>query len=362
MFDGRPILTGAGRYFQFHGALGIIGQEIKDYGRRALIVYADETVKQLVSGRIEKSLQETEVAFDAVVFPEACVAESFERIAQEAGLKKADMLLAVGGGRILDIVKGASQIAGLPVFTVPTSAATCAAFAVLYVEYDAGNGRIRGNHIMKQEISGVFADLDVILHECPTRYFVSGMVDAMAKQPEFTFTAQCLGSAGQVPALRSGVMMADYTYREYLSKGVQAVRDFEAKADTPLLDDFVSLNILMTGLISDLSVGGRMLALAHNFYDGICYRYHDIRARFLHGELVGMALPVQLYVNGEPEEKILELQEFLRQVHVPVKLSDIGFPDTEEAFEDMVDYLYTEVCQGMEGYREKIARGLAYLR
>ena len=34
---------------------------------------------------------------------------------------------------------------------------------------------------LNHEISGVIVDMDLVVNDCPRRYFVSGIVDAMAK-------------------------------------------------------------------------------------------------------------------------------------------------------------------------------------
>ena len=142
----------------------------------------------------------------------------------------------------------------------------------------------------------------------------------------------------------------------------QAVEDFRNKADSQLLDDIVNMNIMMTGLISNLSVGGKSLALAHNYYDAICCLHHEIRKNFLHGELVGMALPMQIYVNGGTEEEIRTLQSFLKDMEVPVTLEDVGFPRDEKALEELVEYIYRVTHYEDEGLKKKIREGMEYLK
>ena len=361
MFDGAHVQTGAGRYVQCHGALKRLGQEVAYYGEKIAVLYGDETIKAKTGCRIEESLKTSGLEYKDLVFEGPSTKESFQKVSEILKSWGSQVVVGVGGGRIIDIAKGASDLADIRVFTAPTSAATCAAYAVLYVEYGS-DGRIASSNFLRHEISGVLADLDYILNDCPLRYFSSGIADAMAKSPEFTFTSICLGDDGKIPPVASGVLIAGYTYKNYLEYGLQAVEDFENKADTSLLDNFVNMNIMMTGLISNLSVGGKSLALAHNYYDAICCLHHDIRKKYLHGELVGMALPMQLYVNGAPDEEIRGLQNFLRKLRVPVTLEEIGFPDGEEALEKLTDYIYRVTMYEEEGLKEKIRKGMEYLR
>ena len=214
-------------------------------------------------------------------------------------------MAGIGGGRIIDIAKAAGDMADVSIFTIPTSAATCAAYAVLYVVYGE-DGNVDHSGFLNHEISGVIVDMDLVVNDCPRRYFVSGIVDAMAKKPEFSFTMSHLKDEGMIATSEIATKIADFTYSKYMRDTRQALRDFDDKKDSMLLDDMVNMNIMLTGMVSDLSTGGKQLAVAHNFYDAICCMHKDVRKKYLHGEIVAMALPLQLAVNGSPEAEIEE--------------------------------------------------------
>ena len=196
-------------------------------------------------------------------------------------------------------------MADVSIFTIPTSAATCAAYAVLYVVYGE-DGNVDHSGFLNHEISGVIVDMDLVVNDCPRRYFVSGIVDAMAKKPEFSFTMSHLKDEGMIATSEIATKIADFTYSKYMRDTRQALRDFDDKKDSMLLDDMVNMNIMLTGMVSDLSTGGKQLAVAHNFYDAVCCMHKDVRKKYLHGEIVAMALPLQLAVNGSPEAEIEE--------------------------------------------------------
>ena len=214
-------------------------------------------------------------------------------------------MAGIGGGRIIGIAKAAGDMADVSIFTIPTSAATCAAYAVLYVVYGE-DGNVDHSGFLNHEISGVIVDMDLVVNDCPRRYFVSGIVDAMAKKPEFSFTMSHLKDEGMIATSEIATKIADFTYSKYMRDTRQALRDFDDKKDSMLLDDMVNMNIMLTGMVSDLSTGGKQLAVAHNFYDAICCMHKDVRKKYLHGEIVAMALPLQLAVNGSPEAEIEE--------------------------------------------------------
>ena len=76
----------------------------------------------------------------------------------------------------------------------------------------------------------------------------------------------------------------------------------------------------------------------HNFYDAVCCMYKDVRRKYLHGEIVAMALPLQLAVNGRPEAEIEELKAFLREVGIPVSIREAGVP--QDGLEELITYVH----------------------
>ena len=305
MFEGKHIQVGAGRYIQCHGALKRAGEEMVFFGKKAYLLYGDDVVKGKTSQVLEESLRESGITFQSEIFEGPSTEKSFGEVAARVRESGAEIVAGIGGGRIIDIAKAAGDMVDASIFTIPTSAATCAAYAVLYVVYGE-DGNVDHSGFLNHEISGVIVDMDLVVNDCPRRYFVSGIVDAMAKKPEFSFTMAHLKDEGMIATSEIATKIADFTYSKYMRDTRQALRDFDDKKDSMLLDDMVNMNIMLTGMVSDLSTGGKQLAVAHNFYDAICCMHKDVRKKYLHGEIVAMALPLQLAVNGSPEAEIEE--------------------------------------------------------
>lgn len=354
----RAAQLGAGRYIQRHGALKEIGTEAKHLGKEAYIM-GDEVTLAKTMDKISASLNAAGVEYTAREFDGPSTNRSFDIIADEIKASGSDVIIAVGGGRVLDICKAASEMTDIRIITVPTSAATCSAWAVLYVTYSE-EGYIENNRFLSHEISAVIADLDVIFDDCPARYIASGIADALAKKPEFLFTMLQLGTKGQRPKTDAATRLADYTYDSYLKIGEKAYRAALEHKECHEVDDIVCCNIMLTGLISDLSTGGRQLAVAHNFYDAVCYLHKDVRKAYLHGELVGLGLALQMSINGTPEEEILAMGNFLKSIDCPIKLEDVGIPIDDATVQALIDFIAIKTMPGNKDLYEKLVKGMRY--
>lgn len=125
---------------------------------------------------------------ETVIFGEDCTYENIHRWAAYAKEKQVDMIFGVGGGKALDTAKGAGYETGLPVFTFPTIAATCAATTALSVVYKE-NGTFDSFYFYERPARHCFIDLEVIA-KAPDRYLQAGMGDTLGKYFECHFAAR----------------------------------------------------------------------------------------------------------------------------------------------------------------------------
>ena len=323
MFEGKHIQVGAGRYIQCHGALKRAGEEMVFFGKKAYLLYGDDVVKGKTSQVLEESLRESGITFQSEIFEGPSTEKSFGEVAARVRESGAEIVAGIGGGRIIDIAKAAGDMADASIFTIPTSAATCAAYAVLYVVYGE-DGNVDHSGFLNHEISGVIVDMDLVVNDCPRRYFVSGIVDAMAKKPEFSFTMAHLKDEGMIATSEIATKIADFTYSKYMRDTRQALKDFDDGKDSMLIDDMVNMNIMLTGMVSDLSTGGKQLA-----------------------------------VNGRPEAEIEELKAFLREVGIPVSIREAGVP--QDGLEELITYVHRVTIPDDMELLEQIRDGFKYI-
>ena len=125
---------------------------------------------------------------DTVLFGSDCTYERMEELAAYAKSCGAEMIFGMGGGKALDTAKGTAEKAGLPVFTFPTIAATCAATTALSVVYRE-DGNFDSFYFYDKPARHSFIDTEIIA-EAPERYLRAGIGDTLGKYFECHFAAR----------------------------------------------------------------------------------------------------------------------------------------------------------------------------
>lgn len=336
---------GAGRYVQQTGALETLPDELHRLGKKPLII-ADPVSWDACNGRIEAAFKKEGVEYEISFWPGQNTYEKAKEHAALAAEKNCDVIMGVGGGRIMDQAKAAAYFAGellklpsqhLPLIQVPTSIATCAAFAplsVMYTQEGASLGSLRYSF----EVEAIVMDMDVIAHE-PPRYVASGILDGMAKLVEMQNGHDTLDIEQFDVGLVTAFTLAQFTMHTYQTRGSQAVADVAAGKLTKAVEDIAYLNVAVAGVISGCSKGFGQTALGHECYELIRTHFTQEAKDFLHGEIVAVGQSMQLSFNGQ-EDKIPALREMMRSFKMPLTLQDIGIAPTEENLEILYQDLY----------------------
>ncbi|MCI9297382.1 MAG: iron-containing alcohol dehydrogenase family protein [Lachnospiraceae bacterium] len=336
---------GAGRYVQQKEALELAAEEIRRLGKKPFII-AGPRAWEATEGRMEKALKEAGMAYELSLYPGQNTYEKAKEHAAKAIESGCDVIIGVGGGRIMDQAKAAAYYGGvelslpsghMPVVQVPTSIATCAAFAplsVMYTEEGASLGSLR-HHF---EVDAILVDMDVIAKE-PARYVASGILDGMSKMVEMQNGHDHIDIEEFDVGLVTAFTLAKYTMETYKSRGIQAVRDVAEKKLTKAVEDIAYLNIAVAGIISGCSKGFGQTALGHECYELIRTHFTQEAKDFIHGEIVAVGQCMQLSFNGQ-EDQIPALREMMKTFNMPLTLQDIGIEPTEENVEKLYRDLY----------------------
>ncbi len=320
---GRPINMGLRKMIAEEGAISRIGKLAKCYGRRALII-GGITALSKSEVYLRESLDKEQVMYSIKESRGFCSKTHINALRADAEAFNAELLIAVGGGSIIDTVKAVGYYMKLPVITVPTIAATCAAWAPLSVMYTDDHFPDGGLNTYAPEY--VICDY-AILKNNPERYFAAGLGDSLAKWPE-------LGVAMKPnPCYSSGISLAAHVYKECLDLADQfSMCEKVPILDMELLGGIVDQVIILTGLTSELTAGAMGASdyplAAHGVDNGLlCYsqKAHE----FLHGERVSFGLLPHLLINNAPTERVKEVMRFLLRLRLPTKWEDFGLNESD---------------------------------
>lgn len=356
MRNGSPYL-GGGRYIQHEDAAGLVGAELKRRGQRRAFILGGRTALSVALPKIEAGLKEEHVGYRIEPFSGHCILDTCSRLRRRAEEADAEAIVGVGGGKALDTAKLVADQMNLPVVTVPTSAATCAAYAVLSVIY-AGNGDVLRSTFHQREVQAVLVDMELLVRHCPPRMLAAGIADAAAKYPEIAFSIAYAPDWEKSVLPAAALALARFSWEAFEQKGAQAVRDVRAGRNSGEVEDCVCQSIAVTGTVSSLVSGGRQLAIAHTLYDGVCKHFKEQQTAFLHGEIVSAGIPLQLHVNGADPAEVERARAFLSALGTPVRLSDLGIPPTPQHLETLSDYICRTMELSADWMRERVRTGL----
>ena len=253
------------------------------------------------------------------------------------GAPTGSMIVGIGGGRIMDQAKATAHFAGdLPIVEVPTSIATCAAFAPLSVMYTA-EGASLGSLRYDHEVNAIVMDMDVICKE-PPRYAASGIMDGMAKMIEIQNGRSEILLDDVSIGLFTAYTIAEMAYHVYEKEAHQACHDIAEGKLTKAVEDIAYLNVAVAGIVSGVSKGFGQTALGHETYELVRTHFTQEAKPYLHGEIVAIGDCLQLAFNGHPEQ-VAPFRDFMRSMNMPLTLEDIGIdpnsPKMENLFQDL---------------------------
>ena len=297
------------------------------YGRKVALLYGEKAFKAS-RDKVLPALKNFDIIYQTVYGKEASYA-NIDRLAAVEQISRADLILAVGGGKCLDVAKVVGDKLGKPVFTVASIASTCAAVTRIAVLHN-DDGSFREVYRLTNPPVHCFIDPEIIVN-APARYFWAGMGDTMAKHVECVFS-----SKNDVLDFESalGRTISVLCYDPILEKGEKAYDDVKNHVVSGEVEDVIKSIIIATGAVS-LSVNPEYnSALAHALYYGLTVR-EWMEQKHLHGEIVSYGTLAQLLIDGQMEE-LRKVYDFNKAVKLPVCLKDLDL-DRDDPMDDILD-------------------------
>ncbi len=317
---------GCGRYLHGSGTISSVADEVIRLGCRRPFVMGGKTALSLTRETIEKSLSEHSLTAHFHTYVGFCCREVCNEITESNDFKNCDAVIGVGGGNLMDAAKYCAVISGKPIINIPTSSATCAAFTPLSVCYTR-EGRSVGTTHHKTEVNCVIADTSLLCRQ-PTRLLLAGIYDSLAKLYELRQRMQGISVDDGDIGLYSSYHMSEFA-ADFLNQRLEdCIFDTERGIDSKLISDTAWITIALTGVISGLARGSNQTAIAHKVYEALRALFPTEVYSYLHGELVGMGLIVQIAYNGESDADAF--RQRMISLGMPTSLSEVGVDPTEE--------------------------------
>ncbi|MDK2784461.1 MAG: glycerol dehydrogenase [Bacillota bacterium] len=308
-----------GRYVRQGGALRMIGAQVKQLGRRPLIV-GGRTALGVAEAALMESLNQSGLEPAGTLwYGGQCSAKNIERMVKAVQREKADFLIGVGGGKAIDTVKAAAAEVNLPLVTVPTIAATCAAWTGVAVYYTDEGAFLALKPAASPAL--VLVDTDIIAR-APVRFLCAGMGDTLAKWVELsaTFTPEKRNASTE-----AAYTLARLTLDVLFRSGAKAKHAVLTGIVTPALEEVIDAVIMLSGSVSGYGGDACRTGAAHAIYSGLTVL--PAVHRFYHGELVAFGVLAQLALEGKRWDEVQDYLSFLTSTGLPTTLAEIGLAE-----------------------------------
>jgi len=298
------VVTGSGALAKLPEVLEVLGSY------RTLALLTGPTVGPVVGKRVESSLSSYgfEVHTHTITASDAEAVSEAESFVREVG---AQLVVAVGGGKVIDVAKYVAHQLGLRFVSVPTA-----------VSHDG----IASPAISLKDVNGypvskfakpplaVVADTDVIA-QAPHRLLASGFGDIIGKITSVRdailakkIKGEYVGDYSLALARMSAAMVAGHA---------EAIAKHEPEGVSALVEAAISCGVAMAIAGSSRPCSGS----EHNFSHALDLVYPDKKS--LHGEQVGVGTIMMAYLHGLNWRRV---QRLLQTVGAPTNCEELGIP------------------------------------
>jgi len=333
-------------YTSGRGALAELPGIVAKLGTRPVIIHGDTGWQQVQDGVLAALPESVTPADHLLHYHGYCTQKDINHYADTLRTGECDVVIAVGGGKVLDLAKGAAFTAGLACVTVPTSPATCAAIAPLSVIYGDG-GEVLGVLGFGRAFDAAVVDTDII-GRAPARLLASGILDALAKWHEVRLSQK---KHGRLDAPISAALTLCEGMKATFDQHAQtAIDDARANRESDTRRLVAETAILLPGLMSGLAGNGTRIAASHPVHDALTLVDHEHKS--MHGELVGFGILSEMVLDNQPDDAVKQVARSFQNLGHPAGLEALGVPEAltdkadEVAERVMIDPFFQQVFTG----------------
>lgn len=312
------------KYIQGKGASEHLALEIArmQLGKGALIL-AGRSARKHLDKTWKRSFKATGLSYDVLDFGGECSRHEIDKVKAAVFVSGASVIVAAGGGKVIDTARAAASDEDLPVVVCPTVAssdAPCSKLSVLYSD----DGVFDSYLFFKRNPDLVLVDSSMVA-KAPARLLVAGMGDALATWFEARAVREACkkNQVGGYPTV-SATSLAKLCYETLLENGAASIKSLEREEVDDALERVIEANTLLSGL--GFESGG--LAVAHSVHNGLTTipETHD----FYHGEKVSFGTLVQIVLEKRADEELKQVLAFCNSVGLPVCLEQVGIVNSSD--------------------------------
>lgn len=303
-------------YINEPNALEQTGNMTKYIGNNALIIWSKSS-KKVTEYSLKNTLYLANVNFEEILFDGYPTLETAKKYARIIKNNNIQFIIAIGGGRVIDVSKAAGDLADIPVVSIPTIAATCAPWAALSVLYTE-EGDFEHFRLNKHSPKIIIADTTLLAH-APIRYVRAGIIDTLAKWYEISATHEESNSDfTYLNTLNSTRLIYDF----FSKNAKKAIESIESQTINETVQKTFDAIFYLAGNVGSYVGEKAYSGFAHPFYHSS--RRIESTRKNLHGELVAFGLLLQAVLENRSQHEIKEMIEQFSDLNVAFTLGDIG--------------------------------------
>jgi len=300
-----------------HHAIAQAAEAIAGFGQRPLIIGGDRSLP-LTLEALNPIFDRYQLQFAQASYGADCSEMSLTTLRQAVQSHHADFIIGTGGGKALDAAKLIAHQTHLPIVTIPTSGATCAAWTALSNVY-SDNGAFLYDVSLDRCPDLLILDYHLI-QSAPKRTLIAGIGDAIAKWYEASVSSGHSDQTFMIAAVQQARVLRDIL----LQKSLTALQ--EPGSET--WQEVVDATVLLAGVIGGIGGAQCRTVAAHAIHNGLTHVAASHGT--LHGEKVAFGILAQLRLEEMVQGNQLaatarqQLLKFYTDLGLPQTLNDLG--------------------------------------
>ncbi|GET41206.1 iron-containing alcohol dehydrogenase [Microseira wollei NIES-4236] len=299
------------------GNLALENVDLARIGNRPLVVGGSSTLA-VVHPRLQPAIASQQLSAAWASYSPDCSEDSLVMLRSQIEQHQTDFIIGVGGGKALDTAKLLAHQCHLPIVTIPTSGATCAAWTALSNVYSP-QGAFLYDVPLDRCPDLLVLDYSLI-QTAPQRTLVAGIGDALAKWYEASVSSGTSEQTLIIAAVQQARILRDILFQ----KSAEALKEPGGEVWREVVD----ATVLLAGVIGGLGGAQCRTVAAHAVHNGLTHipAAHDA----LHGEKVAYGILVQLRLEEMVQGNQLaasarqQLLKFYGEIGLPQTLDDLA--------------------------------------